>query len=433
MTRPTRRLVIVVRADPVICGHSVEARNLAEAARERGFDEVRIVTWPIDRLQAAGLPLKPLDTLLPYSDGIFVERPEPVGDYKVPDGRFLTGIVGRLVELFTDGVPTIALSLYLTPHAVAVNDAVHAARQTGLPVRVTTVAEAVGSDITNVVRNCVAEDRFGAAAHLLVSYLSSDHCLAVSEYTRELIIDAATELDRLHGTDFAARCDEKITISYPALDTSAYVNLDQAELDGHLATRGLQRDGYILFLSRLSAAKGVDDLIEAYAGSRAKDRVRLVIAGRGPSEQELKDLAAASPVADRITFLTDVDDAEKPYLMAGAAAYALPSRPVDAFVETFGIALAEKMLAGGGPVITTDTGGIGEAVGNCAMIHHPGDIEQLRAYVDRAVCEMTPEERNAWEVRARTHALQFDRHTILDRILNLVDFEGFGEETQLVG
>jgi len=27
-----RRLVIVVRADPVICGHSGEARNLAEAA-----------------------------------------------------------------------------------------------------------------------------------------------------------------------------------------------------------------------------------------------------------------------------------------------------------------------------------------------------------------------------------------------------------------
>ena len=30
---PNRRLVIVVRADPVICGHSGEARNLAEAAR----------------------------------------------------------------------------------------------------------------------------------------------------------------------------------------------------------------------------------------------------------------------------------------------------------------------------------------------------------------------------------------------------------------
>ena len=120
---PRRRLVIVVRADPVICGHSVEARNLAEAALGQGFDEVRIVTWPIDRLKEAGLPMKPLDGVLPYSEGIDVERPDPVGDYKVPDGRYLAGLTGRLVELFTDGVPTVCISLYLSPHAIAVADA----------------------------------------------------------------------------------------------------------------------------------------------------------------------------------------------------------------------------------------------------------------------------------------------------------------------
>lgn len=427
-----RRLVIVVRADPVICGHSVEARNLAEAALGRGFTDVRIVTWPIERLQATGLPLKALDSILPYSDGITVERPEPVGDYKLPDGRYLCGITGRLIELFTDGVETVALSLYLSPHTIAVNDALHVARQTGLPVNVTTVAEAVGSDVTNVVRNCVAQDRFGAAAHLLTSYLSSDHCLAVSEYTKEIIVDAATEVDRRHGTDFADRCAERIGISYPAIDTSTYVNLDRVEIERRLAARGLTRDGYILFLSRLTEAKGVDDLLEAYAGSRAKDLVPLVIAGRGPAAEDLRALAAASPVADRIMFLDDVDDAEKPFLMAGAAAYSLPSKPQEAFVETFGIALAEKMLAGGGPVITTPTGGISEAVGTCALIHEPGDVDQLRAHLDHAVCDLTVAERTAWEVRARTHALQFDRQVILDRILARLDAAAVGE-VELVG
>jgi hypothetical protein len=89
-----RRLVLVVRADPVICGHSGEARNLAEAALHRGFTEVRIVTWPLDLLERTGLPLKPLDGVLPYSEGIEVERPSPVGDYKVPDGRHLAGMTG---------------------------------------------------------------------------------------------------------------------------------------------------------------------------------------------------------------------------------------------------------------------------------------------------------------------------------------------------
>jgi glycosyltransferase involved in cell wall biosynthesis len=415
-----RRLVIVVRADPVICGHSGEARNLAEAALTRGFDEVRIVTWPIDRLQAAGLPLKPLDRVLPYSAGIVVERPEPVGDYKVPDGRWVAGLIGRLVELFTDGVPTVALSLYLSPHATAVADAVQVARRTGLPVRVTTVAEAVGSDVTNVVRACVESDRFGAAAHVLASYLEHDVCLAVSEYTRDLIVAEAAAVDARHGTTFGDRCRERVRISYPAVDVAQYLDRDDAATDALLAGRGLERDGYVLYLSRLAAAKGVDDLIDGYARSGAPATHRLVIAGNGPDAARLRAHAAASPVAERIVFLDDVSDDEKPHLMAGSAAYVLPSKPRPEFVETFGIALVEKMLSGGGPVITTDTGGIPEAVGDTAIIVPVEDPAALAAALDRSLA-LPADERAAWADRARAHALRFDRAVVLDAILAQVD------------
>ncbi|MGW4930981.1 glycosyltransferase [Agromyces sp. NPDC004153] len=415
--KPRTRLVIVNRADPVICGHSVEGRNLAEAALERGFDEVRIVTWPIDRLEATGLPLKPLDRMLPYSEGIIVERPEPVGDYKVPDGRWLAGITGRLVELFTDGVPTVCLSLYLSPHTVAVTDAVRAAWSTGLPVNVTTIAEAVGSDVTNVVRSCVEEGRFGAAAHILSSYLAQDHCVAVSEYTRDLIVAAASEIDAFHGTRFADQCRERIRISYPAIDTSQYLDLDPALVDGVLAARGLERDGYVFFLSRLTRAKGVDDLIAGFERTPANARLKLVIAGRGPDAAWFQRLAAASPVADRIVFLDDVDDAEKPFLMAGCAAYVLPSKPRPEFVETFGIALAEQMLAGGGAVITTETGGIGEAVGDHAFIVPVDDPDAIAAAIDEALA-LPVGERAARAERARAYALQFDRMAVFDRLFD---------------
>jgi glycosyltransferase involved in cell wall biosynthesis len=414
-----RRLVIVVRADPVICGHSGEARNLAEAALQRGFDDVRIITWPIDRLQQTGLPLKPLDGVLPYSPGITVERPEPVGDYKVPDGRWLAGIVGRLVELFTDGVPTVAMSLYLSPHSLAVADAVHVARRTGLPVNVTTVAEAVGSDVTNVVRACVEKDEFGAAAHVLSSYLEHDVCLAVSDYTRELIIAEAAAIDAKHGTTFAAQCRDRVTVSYPAIDVGSYLNLEPEQTTRVLQSRGLDADGYVLFLSRLAHAKGVDDLIAGFAASRATDRLRLVIVGNGPDATRLQELAAASPAADRIVFFDDVDDDEKAHLMAGSAAYVLPSKPRPEFVETFGIALVEKMLAGGGPVITTDTGGIGEAVGDCALIVPVESPWAIAESLDR-VLAMSADERADWENRARLHALQFDRGAVLDAILDRV-------------
>ncbi|MCL3860999.1 glycosyltransferase [Actinotalea sp. K2] len=421
MTTPNRRLVIVVRADPVICGHSGEARNLAEAALDRGFDEVRIVTWPIDRLQETGLPLKPLDRVLPYREGIVVERPEPVGDYKVPDGRYLAGLTGRLVELFTDGVPTVAMSLYLSPHAVAIADAVRIARGTGLPVEVTTVAEAVGSDVTNVVRSCVEEGRWGAAAHVLTSYLDHDVCLAVSLYTRDIVVAEAEALDALHGTTFAAQLGERIQISYPAIDVSAYVDLDPRSTDRALERRGLERDGYVLYLSRLSPAKGVDDLIAGFERSRCRTAIRLVVAGNGPDAWRLRAQAAESAVAGQITFLDDVGDAEKPHLMAGAAAYVLPSKPLPEFTETFGIALVEKMLAGGGPVITTETGGIGEAVGDCAIFVPVESPQAIAHALDRVVLEMNPLERADWEQRARAHALQFDRAAVLDGILRRVD------------
>jgi glycosyltransferase involved in cell wall biosynthesis len=411
VTSPDRRLVIVVRADPVICGHSGEARNLAEVALHRGFSDVVLLTWPIERLQSAGLPLKPLDRLQPYSAGITVERPEPVGDYRVPDGRYLAGLSGRLVELLSEPVVTTCLSMYLAPHANVVVDAVRAARASGLVRDVHTIAKAVGSDVTNVVRSCLRDGRFGAAALTFATFLAHDEVVAVSAYTRDQIVLAAETVDLHCGTRFAPQCRDRVTISYPPVDTAAYLELDPAAVDAAVARRGLERDGYILFLSRVTRAKGVHDLVAAYAASRARDRVKLVVAGTGTALAEVREQAAGD---DRVIFLTDVDDDEKPLLMRGCATYALPTKEEPDFVETFGIALTEKLLAGGGPVITTLTGGTGEAVGDTAVIVHAGDVGAHTAALDRVVLEMTEEERRDLERRGCQHALAFDRVRVFD-------------------
>ncbi|WP_461119385.1 glycosyltransferase [Saccharothrix stipae] len=411
MSRPNRRLVIVVRADPVICGHSGEARNLAEAALTRGFDDVRLLTWPIPALQAAGLPLKPLDRIMPYSAGITVERPEPVGDYRVPDGRYVAGLTGRLVELLAEPVPTTCLSMYLAPHTAVVGEAVAAARAAGFAPDVRTIAKAVGSDVTNVIRSCLRENRFGAAVALFTTFLANDQVIAVSEYTRQEIIASAEAVDAHCGTRLADECRARVSVSYPPIDTSAYLDLDPARVDAALARRGLERDGYVLFLSRVARAKGVHDLVTAFTRSRARDRVKLVVAGNGPA---LDDIRALTRDDERVVLLSDVDDDEKPLLMRGCAAYALPTKPEPDFVETFGIALAEKMLAGGGPVITTTTGGTGEAVGGTAIIVEAGDVAGIAAAIDRAVLEMSPEQRRFMEDQARAHAMSFDRARVFD-------------------
>jgi glycogen(starch) synthase len=413
MTHLCRRLVIVVRADPVICGHSSEARNLAEVALTRGFDDVRLLTWPIPTLQAAGLPLKPLDRLLPYSAGITVERPEAVGDYRVPDGRHQAGLTGRLVELLADRVPTTCLSMYLAPHTTVVADAVTAARAAGFALDVYTVAKAVGSDVTNVIRSCLREGRFGAATVLFTTFLANDEVVAVSQYTRQQIVASAEQVDAHYGTEFAEQCRRRVTVSYPPINSAAYLDLDPAQVDAALALRGLERDGYILFLSRVARSKGIYDLVIAFGQSRCRSRVKLVVAGTGPA---LEHVQAMTKEDDRVIFLTDVDDHEKPLLMRGCAAYALPTKPEPDFVETFGIALAEKMLAGGGPVITTVTGGTNEAVGDTAVIVEPGDIAGLAAAMDRVVLEMSADERQDLELRARARAMSFDRVRVFDSL-----------------
>jgi len=100
--------------------------------------------------------------------------------------------------------------------------------------------------------------------------------------------------------------------------------------------------------------------------------------------------------------------------MRGCATYALPTKPEPDFVETFGIALTEKMLAGGGPVITTLTGGTGEAVGDTAVIVEAGDVQALTAALDRVVLEMPEHERLSLARRGREHAMAFDRVRIFD-------------------
>jgi glycogen(starch) synthase len=74
------------------------------------------------------------------------------------------------------------------------------------------------------------------------------------------------------------------------------------------------------------------------------------------------------------------------------------------------------MLAGGGPIITTLTGGTGEAVGDTAIIVEPGDVAGLSAAVDRVILDMPAAERQDREARARAYAMSFDRSAVFDSL-----------------
>jgi GalNAc-alpha-(1->4)-GalNAc-alpha-(1->3)-diNAcBac-PP-undecaprenol alpha-1,4-N-acetyl-D-galactosaminyltransferase len=118
-----------------------------------------------------------------------------------------------------------------------------------------------------------------------------------------------------------------------------------------------QRDAVILNVGRLTIQKAQDVLIRAFGRVAAETpNWRLVIAGTGEREHELRTLARSLGIADRVDFPGWVD----PWtLFPKAAIFALPSR-----FEGTPNALLEAMSAGVPPIVSDTSGGALEFVEN---------------------------------------------------------------------
>jgi len=102
----------------------------------------------------------------------------------------------------------------------------------------------------------------------------------------------------------------------------------------------------VLFAGRLVPYKGVDVLLRAMGGVDA----RLVVAGDGPQAGALRELARSLQVADRVTFMGGVSDAELVALYHACDLFVLPSVTR---AEAFGLVQVEAMACAK-PVISTD-------------------------------------------------------------------------------
>ncbi len=144
------------------------------------------------------------------------------------------------------------------------------------------------------------------------------------------------------------------------------------------ARRGLPDGKWMLTVARLVPHKGIDTTIQLLAGLAAtQPELRYLVVGRGPQESALRELADSLGVADRVHFLTDVDDAELPAAYASANYYLGLSREDGLDAEGFGISLVEAAAAGL-PVIGGRSGGVADAVadGETGMLVDPHDPQQ---------------------------------------------------------
>ena len=134
----------------------------------------------------------------------------------------------------------------------------------------------------------------------------------------------------------------------------------------------------IVHAGRLVHEKGVQDLIEATPVlAERHPGLRVLVAGEGPWETELKQRSEALGLGDTIRFLGFVGGNRLPGLLAAADCFTIPSR-----YEPFGM-VALEAVAAGTVVVAADAGGLTEFIidGETGMTHRAGDPRSLAAAV----------------------------------------------------
>ena len=174
-----------------------------------------------------------------------------------------------------------------------------------------------------------------------------------------------------------ANPEAKVDVVYGGLETpddlDAIMAVDRRRPKGSKAM--------LLYLGRIEIQpKGLDVLLDVV--DRLKDvPFRLLIAGDGPHEAQLRVLISDRHLSDRVEMVGRVAGAEKWKLLAGADAVAMPSR-----YESFGLVAAEA-AAVGTPVVAWDLPSLREILpAALARLVEPFDIDAFCAET-RAVLE----------------------------------------------
>jgi len=180
--------------------------------------------------------------------------------------------------------------------------------------------------------------------------------------------------------------------------------------DEALRRRYALPDGVPLVLSvgRLSPEKRADVLIEAVAAQDATDTV-LALAGSGPDEARLRELAARLGLAERVRFLGFIPATDLPGLYRLADVFAIAS---EAELQSL---VTMEAIASGLPVVAVNAGALGELVhaGENGLLARPGRPADVAGSLDLLVRD--PELRARMSKSGLRIIADHDRHRLLAR------------------
>ncbi|MCW2629918.1 glycosyltransferase family 4 protein [Mycobacterium sp.] len=166
----------------------------------------------------------------------------------------------------------------------------------------------------------------------------------------------------------------------------------------------------LLYIGRLEYEKGVHDAIAALPRiRRTHPGTTLTVAGEGTQLDWLIEQARKHKVLKATSFVGRVDHTELLRLLHRADAAVLPSH-----YEPFGIAALEAAAAGI-PLVTSNVGGLGEAVitGETGVSFGPRDVAGLATAVRVVLDDPTAAQRRAVAARDRLTS-DFDWQTVAE-------------------
>lgn len=174
---------------------------------------------------------------------------------------------------------------------------------------------------------------------------------------------------------------DRVRVVMPGVDVERF---QPGPRDPELMARyGLPSDALVtLFVGRLIGEKGIRELLLAFACLRRRlpparaMRCRLLIAGTGPQRRFLETLIADLGLGGSAQIIGGMGYKQIHRLHQLADVFVLPSIPAPYWEEQYGMVLAEAMACGT-PVVSTETGGIPEVVGDAGVLVPPLESDAL--------------------------------------------------------
>lgn len=365
------KVCTISKYPPYMSGHSFEALYQGKALFELTGEKHYEVTYDQSLYDISSNYHNSPELLSEAERYLHVYRILPNdGNLKVLDGGLIKAFTGQVINLISERQVTVLSTFYLDPHAYIANQAKSYAR-TVLGKDIVTAHKVVGSDVLNSIAN---HRRDGEGKFLLLQLLSGDIMLAVSQFTKEKVVEYAQDTLPLH---FAEKLDAEMKVLYAPFDNNYYLERDDDELRIFKEKFMIPGDKKIIsYFGRLFPEKGVEDLLEAFSLIKRKcPDILLIIGGQGVSSQSLKQSAQLLDTPD-IIFTDTVSNSEKRALMQLSYVGVIPTKPILNFVETLCISALEYQAAGV-PLVTTHVGGVPEAAGHHSLYAQHSSPEDL--------------------------------------------------------